>query len=208
MRFQTTASFLVIGALSVVIGSPAFALGQGHGGSASRGGGAVRSAAGPAAGVRGGAGMNGGRSMSQGAVAQGQRGGIGGQSRFGGRGRGGFGAGAIAAGAAAGALGGYGYGDGGYGQDYAGYGGDYGYDGGYDQGVQQSYAQPYGLTVQPGYGQYAVDGGDVQTGRSVAQGGNTCSTPIKACALYHPAYVGAACSCRVPGGHAEGRVTP
>jgi hypothetical protein len=47
------------------------------------------------------------------------------------------------------------------------------------------------------------------TGRSVATGqmGMTCSTPIKACELYHASWVGNGCSCRVPGGRARGAVT-
>lgn len=50
----------------------------------------------------------------------------------------------------------------------------------------------------------------LMTGRSVATGqiGNSCSTPVKTCELRHAAYVGIGCSCRVPGGHARGSVTP
>jgi hypothetical protein len=50
----------------------------------------------------------------------------------------------------------------------------------------------------------------LMTGRSVATGqmGKMCSTPVKTCELYHAAYVGDGCSCKVAGGHARGSVTP
>jgi hypothetical protein len=47
-----------------------------------------------------------------------------------------------------------------------------------------------------------------RTGRSVATIGDTCVTTVKACLLHHSSYVGRSCSCKVPGGRAEGRVTP
>jgi hypothetical protein len=48
------------------------------------------------------------------------------------------------------------------------------------------------------------------TGRSVATGqmGKMCSTPVKACELYHESYIGNGCSCRVPGGRSRGTVSP
>jgi hypothetical protein len=48
------------------------------------------------------------------------------------------------------------------------------------------------------------------TGRSVAtsQMGKMCSTPVKACELYHASYIGNGCSCRVAGGHSRGTVSP
>jgi hypothetical protein len=48
------------------------------------------------------------------------------------------------------------------------------------------------------------------TGRSVATGqlGKMCSTPVKACELYHASYIGNGCSCRVTGGHSRGTVSP
>ena len=48
------------------------------------------------------------------------------------------------------------------------------------------------------------------TGRSVATGsmGNYCTTPAKTCLLTNASWVGNGCSCRVPGGHARGSVTP
>ncbi|MGA7385649.1 MAG: hypothetical protein WBW81_13455 [Methylocella sp.] len=48
------------------------------------------------------------------------------------------------------------------------------------------------------------------TGRSVATGqmGRMCSTPAKACELYHESWVGNGCSCKVPGGHSRGTVSP
>jgi len=48
------------------------------------------------------------------------------------------------------------------------------------------------------------------TGRSVAAGqmGKMCSTPVKACELYHASYIGNGCSCRVTGGRSLGTVSP
>jgi hypothetical protein len=48
------------------------------------------------------------------------------------------------------------------------------------------------------------------TGRSVATGqlGKMCSTPVKACELYHASYIGNGCSCRVTGGRSRGTVSP
>lgn len=50
----------------------------------------------------------------------------------------------------------------------------------------------------------------LMTGRSAATGpiGNSCTTPQKTCLLRSPYYIGADCLCRVPGGHAQGSVTP
>jgi hypothetical protein len=48
------------------------------------------------------------------------------------------------------------------------------------------------------------------TGRSVATGGmgKMCSTPVKACELYHASYIGNGCSCRITGGRSRGTVSP
>ncbi len=48
------------------------------------------------------------------------------------------------------------------------------------------------------------------TGRSVATGqmGKMCSTPVKACELYRPSYIGNGCSCSVAGGRSRGTVSP
>jgi hypothetical protein len=48
------------------------------------------------------------------------------------------------------------------------------------------------------------------TGRSVATGAmeKMCSTPVKACELYHASYIGNGCSCRVTGGRSRGTVSP
>jgi hypothetical protein len=80
--------------------------------------------------------------------------------------------------------------------------GAYGYP--YDYGYYPGYATDYGS--YPGYATTAP----LVTGRSVATGGigEFCSTPVKTCQLIQPSYVGAGCSCRVPGGRASGSVTP
>ena len=46
------------------------------------------------------------------------------------------------------------------------------------------------------------------TGRSVAQEGNSCTTPTKTCELRNASWIGNGCSCRVPGGRVRGSVTP
>ena len=115
--------------------------------------------------------------------------------------------------------GGFGGGFGGFGYDGFGYDNAYGYgdgvsadggyaDGGFGAGLAQG--QPYG---DGGYSQPGVQYGDdgqqgVRTGRSAAVAGDSCATPVKVCALYHQNYIGAPCSCRVPGGHSHGRVSP
>ena len=74
---------------------------------------------------------------------------------------------------------------------------------GYDNG----YANDYGYPSTGSSGYYAA--APLVTGRSVATGqlGSYCTISVKACELQHPSYVGGACSCRVPGGHARGLVT-
>ena len=78
------------------------------------------------------------------------------------------------------------------------------YDDGYGDG---GYPDNYGPGVQYSHAPDEDEGG-VQTGRSVATTGDTCSTPVKACTLYNQSYVGQGCSCKVPGGRSRGRVTP
>ena len=89
---------------------------------------------------------------------------------------------------------GYGYPDYAYGYGYPDYAYGYGYPG-YDY----SYASPPAYSTAP-----------LVTGRSVATGhmGRMCSTPVKACELYHSSYVGNGCSCRVAGGRSRGTVSP
>jgi hypothetical protein len=98
--------------------------------------------------------------------------------------------------------------DGGYPNNYA-YG--YGSPNAYGYGSPNNYASPFGLVetlTAPVTGAAAATASLV-TGRSVATGqmGMTCSTPVKACELYHASWVGNGCSCRVPGGRARGAVT-
>ena len=102
-----------------------------------------------------------------------------------------------------------------------GYAYDYGYPNNYAYGYgsPNNYAYGYGSPNNYAYGygspyNYASPFGSAATaplvtGRSVATGqmGMTCSTPIKACELYHASWVGNGCSCRVPGGRARGAVT-
>ncbi len=159
--------------------------GRGLGGGGLGGGGAR--AGDVAAGGNFGAGRTGGFAAGRGNRGAGNRGvNVARNGGFRGRGRG-FG------------VGGFGFG---YGLDDFGYDGfdgpdfaDGGYDYDYGPGVQYSQAPD-------GYD------GRLQTGRSVAVGGDTCSTPVKACTLYNQSYVGRSCSCKVPGGRAHGRVTP
>jgi hypothetical protein len=114
--------------------------------------------------------------------------------------------------------------DGGYPNNYAygygspnayGYGSPnaygYGSPNAYGYGSPNNYASPFGLVetlTAPVTGAAAATASLV-TGRSVATGqmGMTCSTPVKACELYHASWVGNGCSCRVPGGRARGAVT-
>jgi hypothetical protein len=83
---------------------------------------------------------------------------------------------------------------------YSPYG--YAYDYGYPNNYAYGYGSPYNYAA-------AAATAPLVTGRSVATGqmGMTCSTPIKACELYHASWVGNGCSCRVPGGRARGAVT-
>ena len=94
--------------------------------------------------------------------------------------------------------GGYGYYDTGYGYGYPPYG-----EPAYGGVPQYSYAAP-----APQYSMNEQEIAPVQTGRSAAVAGNSCTTPAKVCTLYQPSYVGIGCSCRVPGGRARGTVTP
>jgi hypothetical protein len=84
---------------------------------------------------------------------------------------------------------------------------DYGYPYDYSYGYGYPYDYGYGY---PGYSAPYAAAAPLVTGRSVATGqlGNYCSTPAKTCELYHASYLGGGCSCRVPGGHARGSVTP
>ena len=96
--------------------------------------------------------------------------------------------------------GGFGYGYGGYG---LGFGGDYYGDDAYGYGYPGDYGYDYGYN-DPAYG---YDQG-VQTGRSAAEGGDSCRTPVKTCTLFHPSAIGQPCSCRISGGRSQGRVSP
>jgi hypothetical protein len=79
-----------------------------------------------------------------------------------------------------------------------------------------SYAYPYGpygydVAAAPSLPLIAAEAATAPlvTGRSVATGvGGSCSTPVTACALRHPSYIGGACSCRVAGGRVGGTVAP
>lgn len=53
-----------------------------------------------------------------------------------------------------------------------------------------------------------LTGAPMMTGRSAAEIGRYCSTPAKTCRLIRDSWVGNGCSCRVPGGHERGSVTP
>jgi len=95
---------------------------------------------------------------------------------------------------------------------------DYGDYGSNDDNMYDDSGYAYGDPAysDPNYAggtQYSSDDNDsdaapVQYGRSAAVAGYSCSTPVKVCTLYQPSYVGLGCSCRVPGGRAEGQVTP
>jgi hypothetical protein len=133
-------------------------------------------------------------------------------SAFGGHGGGGHGGGFHGGGF----HGGGGFGRGGIGLGLGGFG--YGYGAGYyDPDFADGYGYGYGDPVYgaPGYApgvQYSEEPGydqpGLQTGRSAATVGGTCSTPVKTCTLYNQSYVGQSCSCKVSGGRSEGRVSP
>ena len=157
-------------------------------GGAGMGGGAGRGAAGGFGLGIGGAPVSGGTSFANGGMRGGSA--VRGPASFagndrdrGGRNRGGYG--------------GFGYG---------GFGDGFGFDEGY------GYSSPYdtGFYGDPVYDapDYARDEGVVQTGRSAARNGDTCTTPIVACGLYHQSFVGHNCSCKVQGGRSSGHVTP
>jgi hypothetical protein len=74
---------------------------------------------------------------------------------------------------------------------------------GYGYGYPYDYAYGYGYPYDDSYSNGAAP---LVTGRSVAAAGNYCATPVKTCLLYHTSYAGVACSCRIPGGHAQGTV--
>jgi hypothetical protein len=133
-----------------------------------------------------------------------------------GRGGGWHGAGWHGAGWHGGGWGGSGWGGGGWGYGLAGLGlgaGLAGLAGGSDYGYPYDYAYGYPGYGYSGYGYGYAPGtaavtAPLVTGRSVAVDayGNYCTTPVKTCLLYHSAYLGDGCSCRVPGGHARGSV--
>jgi hypothetical protein len=96
----------------------------------------------------------------------------------------------------------YGYG---YPSSYAdGYG--YRYANSYD------YANPFAIVTAPIAALAAATPttAPLVTGRSFATGqmGKMCSTPVKACELYHASYIGNGCSCKVTGGRSRGTVSP
>jgi hypothetical protein len=123
----------------------------------------------------------------------------------------------------------YGYG---YPYNYAfGYPAGYAYGYGYPYATSYGYANPFAIVTAPiaavtapvtalttpvaeaAAAPLAVATSataPLVTGRSVATGqlGKMCSTPVKACELYHASYIGNGCSCRVRGGHSRGTVSP
>lgn len=90
---------------------------------------------------------------------------------------------------------GYGYSNYTYSYPYYGYGISY-YGNSYDNGYANGYDYP--ATGPSGY--YSAV--PLVSGRSVATGqlGRSCTISVKACALQHPSYGGASCSCRASGG--------
>jgi hypothetical protein len=118
----------------------------------------------------------------------------------------------------------------GYPYNYAyGYPPSYAYGYGYPYADSYGYANPFAIVTAPiaalaapatalitpvaAAAPFAVAtsaAAPLVTGRSVATGqmGKMCSTPVKACELYHASYIGNGCSCRVTGGHSRGTVSP
>jgi hypothetical protein len=107
----------------------------------------------------------------------------------------------------------------------------YGYPSNYGHGYAYDYANPFAIVTAPIAAVTApvtaltTPAGEAAaapfvastsataalvTGRSVATGqmGKMCSTPVKACELYHASYIGNGCSCRVTGGRSRGTVSP
>jgi hypothetical protein len=120
----------------------------------------------------------------------------------------------------------YGYG---YPSNYAsGYPSSYAYGYGYPYANSYGYANPFAIVTAPiaaltapvtamtaeaaaaPFGAATSATAPLVTGRSVATGGmgKMCSTPVKACELYHASYIGNGCSCRVTGGRSRGTVSP
>jgi hypothetical protein len=104
----------------------------------------------------------------------------------------------------------------GYPYNYAhGYGYPYNYAYGYGYANSYGYADPFAIVTAPIVALTAPvtalatpvtaaaaatsARAPLVTGRSVATGqmGKMCSTPVKACELYHASYIGNGCSCRV-----------
>ena len=91
----------------------------------------------------------------------------------------------------------------------------YGRAGGWNCDYSYDYRDDHGYpgyAYAPGYYEIAPQvsmTAPFVAGRSVAEGvGDFCSTPVRTCQLIHASYVGAGCSCQVPGGRARGSVTP
>jgi hypothetical protein len=90
-------------------------------------------------------------------------------------------------------------------------------------GYGYGYGSPYNNSYGYGYNGYGLGTGvaalataplalagaaaaPLMTGRSVAESGNYCATPVKTCLLYHSSWVGNGCSCKVYDGYARGTV--
>ena len=121
----------------------------------------------------------------------------------------------------------YGYG---YPSVYAygyGYPYNYGYAYGYPSSYAYDYINPFAIVTAPTAAATALATpvaaaaaapldltasatAPLVTGRSVATGqtGKMCSTPVKACELIYPSYIGNGCSCRVASGRLRGTVSP
>jgi hypothetical protein len=88
----------------------------------------------------------------------------------------------------------------------------YGYGYGYPYANSYDYANPFATVTAPIAALAAATSATAPlvTGRSVATGqmGKMCSTPVKACELFHASYIGNGCSCRVTGGLSRGTVSP
>jgi hypothetical protein len=107
----------------------------------------------------------------------------------------------------------YGYPNYAYGYGYGyGYPSNYAYGYGYPYANSYDYANPFAIVTAPIAALAAATPATAPlvTGRSVATGqmGKMCSTPVKACELYHASYIGNGCSCKVTGGRSRGSVSP
>lgn len=60
--------------------------------------------------------------------------------------------------------------------------------------------------VTNGQMQMGAPTGQMQMGAATGQIGDYCATPVTTCGLSRAAWVGAGCSCRVPGGRSRGTV--